>query len=119
MPRAKGGVKTRRRHKKVLKKAKGYVGGRHRLYRTAKETVLRAGAFAYRDRRAKKRQFRSLWIIRINAAARALGLSYSAFMNGLKRAGITLDRKILAELAVADPGAFAKLAETARAQGGR
>ena len=119
MPRAKGGVKTRRRHKKVLKKAKGYVGGRHRLYRTAKETVLRAGAFAYRDRRAKKRQFRSLWIIRINAAARALGLSYSAFMNGLKKAGIALDRKILAELAVVDPGAFAKLAETAKAQGGR
>ncbi|MBI4241741.1 MAG: 50S ribosomal protein L20 [Candidatus Rokubacteria bacterium] len=119
MPRAKGGVKTRRRHKRILKKAKGYVGGRHRLYRTARETVLRAGAFAYRDRRAKKRRFRSLWIIRINAAARALGLSYSAFMNGLKKAGVTLDRKVLAELAVADPGAFAKLAETARAQGGR
>jgi large subunit ribosomal protein L20 len=119
MPRAKGGVKTRRRHKKVLKKAKGYVGGRRRLYRTARETVLRAGAFAYRDRRAKKREFRSLWIIRINAAARALGLSYGRFINGLKRAGITLDRKILAELAVADPAAFAKLAETARAQGGR
>ncbi|MFQ5520944.1 MAG: 50S ribosomal protein L20, partial [Candidatus Methylomirabilia bacterium] len=100
MPRVKGGVKTRRRHKKILKQAKGYVGGRHRLYRTAKETVLRAGAFAYRDRRVKKRQFRSLWIIRINAAARALGLSYSVFMTGLKRAGITLDRKILAELAV-------------------
>jgi large subunit ribosomal protein L20 len=119
MPRAKGGVKTRRRHKKVLKKAKGYVGGRRRLYRTAKETVLRAGAFAYRDRRAKKREFRSLWIIRINAAARALGLSYSALMNGLKKAGIALDRKILAELAVKDPTAFARLAETARAQSGR
>ena len=119
MPRAKGGVKTRRRHKKVLKKAKGYVGGRRRLYRTAKETLLRAGAFAYRARRAKKREFRSLWIIRINAAARALGLSYSAFMNGLKRAGIALDRKVLAELAVKDPGTFAKLAETAKAQGGR
>lgn len=119
MPRAKGGVKTRRRHKKILKKAKGYVGGRHRLYRTARETVLRAGAFAYRDRRAKKRRFRSLWIIRINAAARALGISYGAFMNGLKKAGIALDRKILAELAVTDPAAFAKLAETARAQGGR
>jgi len=119
MPRAKGGVKTRRRHKKVLKKAKGYVGGRRRLYRTAKETVLRAGAFAYRDRRAKKRQFRSLWIVRINAAARALGLSYSAFMNGLKKAGVTLDRKILAELAVSDAAAFAKLAEAARAHGGR
>ncbi|MFQ5520645.1 MAG: 50S ribosomal protein L20 [Candidatus Methylomirabilia bacterium] len=119
MPRVKGGVKTRRRHKKILKRAKGYVGARHRLYRSARETVLRAGAFAYRDRRVKKRQFRSLWIIRINAAARALGLSYSAFMTGLKRAGITLDRKILAELAVKDPDAFAKLAATARAQGDR
>ncbi len=119
MPRAKGGVKTRRRHKKILKKAKGYVGGRRRLYRTAKETVLRAGAFAFRDRRAKKRQFRSLWIVRINAAARALGLSYGALMNGLKKAGVTLDRKILAELAVKDPGTFAKLAEAAKAHGGR
>ncbi len=119
MPRAKGGVKTRRRHKKVLKKAKGYVGGRRRLYPTAKETVLRAGAFAYRDRRAKKREFRSLWIVRINAAARALGLSYAAFMNGLKKAGVALDRKILAELAVKDPDTFAKLVETAKAQGGR
>ena len=119
MPRVKAGVKTRRRHKKVRKKAKGYVGGRRRLYRTAKETVLRAGAFAYRHRRLKKRQFRSLWIIRINAAARALGLTYASLMNGLKKAGITLDRKILAELAMKDPGAFAKLAETAKAQGGR
>ena len=119
MPRARGGIKTRRRHKRILKKAKGYVGGRHRLYRTAKETVLRAGAFAYRDRRAKKRQFRSLWIIRVNAAARALGLSYGTFMHGLKKAGIALDRKILAELAVEDPGAFAKLVETVKAQGGR
>jgi len=119
MPRAKGGVKTRRRHKRVLKKAKGYVGSRHRLYRTARETVLRARAFAYRDRRAKKRQFRSLWIIRINAAARALGLSYSAFVSGLKKAGILLDRKVLADLAVKDPGTFARLAETAKAQGGR
>ena len=118
MPRVKGGPKTRQRRKKVLKKAKGYVGGRRRLFRTAKETVLRAGAFAYRDRRAKKRRFRSLWIIRINAAARALGLSYSAFMTGLKKAGIALDRKILAELAVKDQAAFAKLAETARAHHG-
>ena len=115
MPRVKGGPKTRQRRKKVLKKAKGYVGGRRRLFRTAKETVLRAGAFAYRDRRAKKRRFRSLWIIRINAAARALGLSYSVFMRGLKKAGIELDRKILAELAVKDQAAFAKLAETAKA----
>jgi len=119
MPRVKGGLKTRRRHKRILKKAKGYVGGRHRLYRTAKETLLRAGAFAYRDRRTKKRRFRSLWIVRINAAARAFGLSYSAFMNGLKKAGIALDRKILAELAVKDPDTFAKLAGTAKAQGGR
>ena len=114
MPRAKGGAKTRQRRKKVLKKAKGYFGGRRKLYRTAKETVLRAGAFAYRDRRQKKRQARGLWIVRINAACRELGLSYSVFMNGLKKAGILLDRKILAELAVHDPGAFAKLAEHAK-----
>jgi large subunit ribosomal protein L20 len=114
MPRAKGGAKTRQRRKKVLKKAKGYFGGRRKLYRTAKETVLRAGAFAYRDRRRKKRQARGVWIVRINAACRELGLSYSVFMNGLKKAGILLDRKILAELAVHDPGAFAKLAEHAR-----
>src|SRR5262245_25653215 len=116
MPRAKGGPKTRQRRKKVLKKAKGYVGGRHRLYKSANETVLRAGAFAYRDRKAKKRRARALWIIRINAACRQAGLSYSTFMNALKKAGIGLDRKILAELAVADPPAFAKLAETAKAQ---
>ena len=114
MPRAKGGAKTRQRRKKVLKKAKGYFGGRRKLYRTAKETVLRAGAFAYRDRRQKKRLSRGLWIARINAACRELGLSYSVFMNGLKKAGILLDRKILAELAVNDPGAFAKLAEKAK-----
>ena len=119
MPRAKGGPRKARRRKKVLKQAKGYVGGRRRLFRTAKETVLRAGVFAYRDRRQKKRRFRSLWIIRINAAARALGLSYSTLMNGLKKAGVALDRKILAELATKDPAAFAKLAETAKAQGGR
>ena len=115
MPRAKGGAKTRRRRKKVLKKAKGYVGGRHRLYRTAAETVLRAGAFAYRDRKQKKRRARALWIARINAACRQAGVSYSKFMAGLKKAGILLDRKVLAELAVADPPAFAKLAETAKA----
>ena len=116
MPRAKGGAKTRQRRKKVLKKAKGYFGGRRKLYRSAAETVLRAGAFAYRDRRQKKRRARSLWIVRVNAACRQLGLSYSVFMSGLKKAGVTLDRKILAELAVSDPVAFAKLAETARAQ---
>ena len=116
MPRAKGGAKTRQRRKKILKKAKGYVGGRSRLYRTAKETVLRAGAFAYRDRKAKKRLNRRLWIARINAACREAGLSYSRFMAALKKAGVLLDRKVLAELAVSDPGAFAKLTETAKAQ---
>ncbi len=116
MPRAKGGAKTRQRRKKILKKAKGYVGGRRKLYRTAAETVLRAGAFAYRDRKAKKRLSRSLWIVRINAACRQAGLSYSTFMAGLKKAGITLDRKVLAELAVSDPAAFTKLTQAARAQ---
>jgi large subunit ribosomal protein L20 len=115
MPRTKGGPKTRQRRKKVLKQAKGYWGGRRRLYKTANETVTRALAFAYRDRRVKKREFRSLWILRINAACRALGVSYSAFMDGLKKAGIGLDRKILAELAVNDPVAFGRLVETARA----
>jgi large subunit ribosomal protein L20 len=115
MPRAKGGAKTRQRRKKVLKQAKGYWGGRRRLYRTAAETVTRALAFAYRDRRAKKRSFRSLWILRISAGSKALGMSYSTFMRGLKNAGVTLDRKILAELAATDPAAFARLVETARA----
>ena len=114
MPRAKGGPKTRQRRKKVLKKAKGNFGGRRKLFRTAKETLLRAGAFAYRDRRQKKRLARSLWIVRINAACREVGVSYSVFMNGLKKAGVLLDRKILAELAMNDPGAFAKLAEKAK-----
>ena len=116
MPRAKGGAKTRQRRKKILKKAKGYVGGRRKLYKTAAETVLRAGAFAYRGRKQKKREARSLWIVRINAACRQVGLSYSKFITALNRAGIRLDRKVLAELAVTDPSAFAKLAETARAQ---
>jgi len=116
MPRAKGGAKTRQRRNKVLKKAKGYFGGRRKLYRSAAETVLRAGAFAYRDRRQKKRRARSLWIVRINAACRQVGLSYSKFMSALKKAGVNLDRKVLAELAVTDPPAFAKLTETAKAQ---
>ncbi len=116
MPRARGGPKTRQRRKKILKKAKGYVGGRRKLYRTAAETVLRAGAFAYRGRKQKKRRARGLWIIRINAACREAGLSYSRFMSALKQAGILLDRKVLAEMAVSDPQGFAKLAETARAQ---
>jgi large subunit ribosomal protein L20 len=116
MPRAKGGAKTRQRRKKILKKAKGYVGGRSRLYRPATETLLRAGAFAYRDRKAKTRTARRLWIARINAACRQAGLTYSMFMAALKKAGILLDRKVLAEMAVRDPGGFAKLADTARAQ---
>lgn len=116
MPRAKGGSKTRQRRKKVLKKAKGYVGGRRKLYRTAKETVLRAGAFAYTGRKQKKRLARSLWIVRINAACRQAGISYSVFMAALKKAGVTLDRKVLADIAATDPAGFAKLAETAKAQ---
>jgi large subunit ribosomal protein L20 len=116
MPRAKGGSKTRQRRKKVLKKAKGYVGGRRKLYRTAKETVLRAGAFAYSGRKQKKRLARSLWIVRINAACRQAGISYSVFMAALKKAGVTLDRKILAEIAATDPAGFAKLADTAKTQ---
>ncbi len=118
MPRAKGGAKTRQRRKKILKKAKGYVGGRSRLYRTAAETVLRAGAFAYRDRKAEEAAGpRGSGSSRINAACREAGLSYSVFMAALKKAGILLDRKVLAELAVRDPAAFAKLAETAKAAG--
>ncbi len=116
MPRAKGGAKTRRRRKKILRQAKGYFGGRRKLYRTAAETVLRAGVFAYRGRKQKKRRARNLWIIRINAACRQAGLSYSRFMAALKKAGILLDRKVLAEIAVRDPQGFAKLAETAKAQ---
>ena len=116
MPRAKGGAKTRRRRKKILRQAKGYFGGRRKLYRTAAETVLRAGAFAYRGRKQKKRLARGLWIIRINAACRQAGLSYSRFMAALRKAGILLDRKVLAEIAVRDPQGFAKLAETVKAQ---
>ena len=116
MPRAKGGSKTRQRRKKVLKKAKGYFGGRRKLYKTAAETVLRAGAFAYRGRKQKKRAARSLWIARINAACREAGLTYSVFISALKKAGVLLDRKILAEMAVRDPAGFTKLAETAKAQ---
>jgi len=116
MPRAKGGSKTRQRRKKILKKAKGYVGGRRKLYRTAAETVLRAGAFAYSGRKQKKRLARSLWIVRINAGCRQAGISYSVFMSALKKAGVLLDRKVLAEIAATDPAGFAKLAETAKAQ---
>ncbi len=114
MPRAKGGSKTRQRRKKVMKAAKGYWGGRHRLYRSATEAVDRALCYAYRDRRQKKRSFRSLWIARINAAIRLHGLSYSVFISGLKKAGINLDRKVLADLAVNDPAGFARIAQTVK-----
>lgn len=111
MPRVRHQVAARKRRKKILKKAKGYYGGRRKLYRTAKETVQRAMAYSYRDRRNKKRDFRSLWIVRINAACRLLGLSYSRFMNGLKKSGVAIDRKNLAEIAVKDPQTFAQLAQ--------
>ncbi|MGE5819012.1 MAG: 50S ribosomal protein L20 [Deltaproteobacteria bacterium] len=115
MPRAKGGSKSRQRRKKIMKMAKGYVGGRGRLYRSARETVERALTFAYRDRRVKKRSFRGLWITRIGAAAKMNGISYSQLIKGLKQAGVELDRKILAELAVVDLPAFGQLAQTAKA----
>ncbi len=114
MPRAKGGSKSRQRRKKIMKLAKGYVGGRGRLYRSARETVERSLAFAYRDRRVKKRTFRGLWITRIGAAAKLNGLSYSQLIKGLKQARVELDRKMLAELAVADLPAFGQLAQTAK-----
>ena len=114
MPRAKGGPKTRQRRKKVMKAAKGYWGGRHRLFRTATEAVDKALGYAYRDRRQKKRSFRSLWIVRINAAIRMYGLSYSKFISGLKKAGINLDRKVLADIAVNDPAGFARIAQTVK-----
>ncbi len=114
MPRVKGGPKTRQRRKKVLKMAKGYVAGRRRLYRTAVDAVHRALAYSYRHRKARKRDFRRLWIARINAAARLQGLSYSRLMDALKKAHIELDRKVLADLAVSDPAAFSKIAERAK-----
>jgi large subunit ribosomal protein L20 len=115
MPRVKRGVTARARHKKVLAQAKGYVGRRKNVFRVAKQAVTRAGQYAYRDRRQRKRQFRGLWIARINAAARQCGLSYSRFMDGLKKAAIEIDRKVLAELAISDQAAFAQLAERAKA----
>ena len=115
MPRVKRGVTARARHKKVLVLAKGYRGRRKNVYRVAKQAVMKAGQYAYRDRRQRKRQFRQLWIARINAGARQNGLSYSKFMNGLKRAAIELDRKVLADLAVFDKAAFAQLVEKAKA----
>src|SRR6516162_11852068 len=115
MARVKRGVTAGRRHKKVLGKAKGYYNARRKVYRAAKQAVMKAGQYAYRDRRAKKREFRALWIARINAAVRELGMSYSVFMSGLKKASIDIDRKVLADLAVHDKAAFTKIAEQAKA----
>lgn len=114
--RVKRGFKSRHRHKKVLKLAKGYRGGRSKLFRTAADSVDKALGYAYRDRRVRKRDFRRLWIARINAAARMNDLSYSRLIHGLKRANVELDRKVLAELAVSDPQSFARLAQLAAAQ---
>ena len=116
MPRVKRGVTARARHKKIIALAKGYRGRRKNVYRIAKQAVMKAGQYAYRDRRQRKRQFRALWIARINAAAREVGLKYSTFMNGLKKAQIEVDRKVLADLAVFDKPAFAALATQAKAQ---
>ena len=115
MPRIKRGVTARRRHKKILDRAKGSYGARSRVFRVAKQSVIKAGQYAYRDRRQRKRQFRALWITRINAASRANGLSYSRLIAGLRRAAIGLDRRVLADLAVRDKPAFAVIVEKARA----
>ncbi|MDY0055110.1 MAG: 50S ribosomal protein L20, partial [Methyloversatilis sp.] len=114
--RVKRGVTARARHKKVLDQAKGYRGRRNSVYRIAKEAVMKAGQYAYRDRRQRKRQFRSLWIVRINAAARELGMTYSTLINGLNKASIQVDRKVLADLAVFDKAAFAAIANQAKAK---
>lgn len=115
MARVKRGVTARARHKKVLSEAKGYYGARRKVYRVAKQAVIKAGQYSYRDRRQRKRQFRSLWIVRINAAARIFGLSYSRFIDGLTKAEVEVDRKVLADLAVHDIAAFGALAEKAKA----
>jgi large subunit ribosomal protein L20 len=115
MPRAKRGTKGRHRHKKILKLAKGNVGGRRKQYRQARETVERGLVYAYRDRRVRKREFRGLWIVRINAAAREHGLSYSQLMHGLKQGGVGVDRKMLADIAVRDPAGFQEFAQRAKA----
>ncbi|NDU85150.1 MAG: 50S ribosomal protein L20 [Ferrovum sp.] len=115
MPRVKRGVTAHARHKKILDQAKGYRGRRKNVYRIAKEAVMKAGQYAYRDRRRRKRDFRVLWIARINAAARECGMTYSVFMNGLKKAEIMVDRKVLADIAVFDKPAFLNMVETARA----
>jgi large subunit ribosomal protein L20 len=116
MPRVKRGVTARARHKKVLALAKGFRGRRKNVYRIAKQAVMKAGQYAYRDRRNKKREFRRLWIARINAGARALGVTYSKFMNGLKKLSIEIDRKVLADLAVHDPVAFESIVNKVKAQ---
>lgn len=115
MARVKRSVQARRRHKKVLKAARGYYGARSRTYKVAKQAVTKAGQYAYRDRRQRKRQFRRLWIVRINAGARLHGLSYSRFINGLKKANVEIDRKVLSDLAIFNSDAFAKLADMAKA----
>jgi large subunit ribosomal protein L20 len=115
MARVKRGVEARARHKKVLKEAKGYYGMRSKIYRVAKQAVIKAGQYSFRDRKQRKRQFRRLWVVRINAAARDCGLSYSRFIDGLTRAEVQVDRKVLADLAVHDKAAFAALAEKAKA----
>ncbi|OAI08283.1 50S ribosomal protein L20 [Methylomonas methanica] len=113
MARVKRGVTARARHKKILKLAKGYYGARSRVYRVAKQAVIKAGQYAYRDRKQKKRQFRALWIVRINAAARMYGISYSRMINGLNKANVAIDRKVLADLAVRDIDAFGAIAKVA------
>ncbi len=116
MPRAKSSVVSRHRHRKVLKLARGYRGAKGKLYRVAKTQILKSLSYAYRDRKNRKRDFRKLWIARINAAARMKGLSYSKFMNGLRQAGVDINRKMLAELAVKDSGAFGQLVEVAKSK---
>lgn len=116
MPRVKRGVTARASHKKILKLAKGYRGRRKNVFRVANEAVMKAGQYAYRDRRQRKRQFRALWIARINAATRELGLNYSVFMNGMSRAGIEIDRKVLSDIAIFDKPGFAKIVETVKAK---
>ena len=114
MPRAKGGIVTRRRHKKILKLAKGFTGAKSKIFRRANEAVMKSLQYAYRDRRNRKRDFRRLWIVRINAAARNNGISYNRLMEGLKKAGVAVNRKILADLAVTDAEAFGKLVQVAK-----
>jgi len=116
MPRVKRGMTSHRRHREVLKAAKGYWGGRRRLFRSANETIIKAQAYAYRDRRNRKREFRALWIARINAGTRAFGLTYSRFTDGLTKAGVEINRKLLADLAINDAQAFEQLVNLAKAQ---